>query len=55
VLVDYLCTVIGGRLWPQSDAADARWATRSELAAFEMSGVTLSVIDKAYAAASGSS
>ena len=53
VLVDYLCTVLAGDLWPQSDAADARWVTRSELTAFAVSDVTLSVIDKALSLAAG--
>ena len=52
VLVDYLCTVLAGQLWPQSDATDARWVTRSELTALSVSGVALSVVDKAFSLAS---
>jgi 8-oxo-dGTP diphosphatase len=47
VLVDYRCSVIGGRLRPRSDASDARWALPSELHAFTLSVPTLGVIDKA--------
>ena len=53
VLVDYLCTVLAGQLSPQSDAVDARWVTRAELSAFAVSGITVSVIDKAFSLAPG--
>ncbi len=48
VLIDYLCAVIGGHLRPQSDAADARWVTRSQLPAFGVSAAAVAVIDKAF-------
>jgi 8-oxo-dGTP diphosphatase len=47
VLIDYLCSVIGGRLHPQSDAADARWAARDDLPAFSLNPVTTAVVVKA--------
>lgn len=47
VLIDYLCAVVGGDLRPQSDAADARWATREELPAFALQPITLGVVYKA--------
>ena len=53
VLVDYVCAVVGGRLQPQSDAADARWATRDELPAFALNPVTLAVVTRALDLASG--
>lgn len=50
VLVDYLCAVVDGRLDPQSDADDARWVARTALAPFNLSSLTLAVIEKAFAA-----
>ena len=55
VLVDYVCTVVGGRLRPESDVSDARWATRSELPALAVAPLTVSVIDKAIILATGPS
>jgi ADP-ribose pyrophosphatase YjhB (NUDIX family) len=52
VLVDYLCSVIGGQLRPQSDAADVRWALPSEFPAYALSEPALSVIAKALRLAS---
>jgi 8-oxo-dGTP diphosphatase len=48
VLVDYLCTVAGGQLEADSDAADARWASRQELAALGVQVITRGVIAKAF-------
>lgn len=53
VLIDYACTVIGGTLSAQSDAADARWAARGDLPAFGLNPVTLSVVVKALDDAAG--
>lgn len=53
VLIDYLCSVVGGHLHPQSDAADARWATPAELPAFGLQPVTLAVAMKGLALATG--
>ena len=47
VLVDYACTVRGGRLAAGTDAADARWADLAELAALGVSEKAISVIRKA--------
>jgi ADP-ribose pyrophosphatase YjhB (NUDIX family) len=44
VIVDYLCTVEGGRLAHDSDAADACWASESELARFAITPQALAVI-----------
>jgi 8-oxo-dGTP diphosphatase len=52
VLIDYLCTVVGGSLCPRSDAADARWAARQDLEVFGLQPATLAVIDKALDLAS---
>jgi 8-oxo-dGTP diphosphatase len=35
-IFDYVCTVVGGSLQASDDAADARWASRSELAGLEL-------------------
>ena len=51
VLIDYLCTVVGGQLRAQSDAADARWASPASLPVFELQPVTLAVVSKAFALA----
>ena len=55
VLVDYVCTVIGGQLRPESDVSDARWVTRAELRALAVAPLTVSVIDKAIRLAAGPS
>jgi ADP-ribose pyrophosphatase YjhB (NUDIX family) len=47
VLIDYLCSVIGGHLQPESDASDARWASPGELHVFGLTATTLGVIRKA--------
>jgi 8-oxo-dGTP diphosphatase len=47
VLVDYLCAPIGGRLMPNSDAADARWANVDELTEYRLAVSALEVIAKA--------
>lgn len=53
VLIDYLCSVVGGQLHPQSDAADARWARPADLPAFGLQPVTLAVVMKGLALAAG--
>ena len=49
VLVDYVCTPVGGTLSGGSDAVDARWAHSQSLEAFDLAPVTLAVIAKALA------
>ena len=46
VLIDFLCRVESGTLRAASDASDARWAARSELAAFNLRPDTLRVVMK---------
>lgn len=53
VLIDYLCTVVGGQLHHASDADDARWATHAELPAFQLGAATLAVIEKGLHLARG--
>ena len=52
VLVDYVCVPIGGNLTCGSDALDARWADADGLEPFELSAITVAVIEKAMARAS---
>lgn len=47
VLIDYLCSVTGGELKAQSDARQARWVPRAELASYRITEGTLAVIEKA--------
>ncbi|MBI3400451.1 MAG: NUDIX hydrolase [Acidobacteria bacterium] len=47
VLVDYACTVRGGRLTAGTDAADVRWADVTELEGLGVSRKAISVIKKA--------
>jgi len=53
VLIDYLCSVVGGHLHPQSDAADAQWASPAELPVFGLQSVTLAVVMKGLALVTG--
>jgi 8-oxo-dGTP diphosphatase len=46
VLIDYACALVGGWLAPQSDAADAKWATREQLNECGLHAHTRAVIDK---------
>jgi len=48
VLIDYLCSVVGGELRAMSDALDACWATRHQLPGFVLHPVTLGVIDRGF-------
>ncbi len=53
VLADYWCTVTGGKLKAGTDALDAQWVSRSDLAGYKPASVTESVILKALDMASG--
>jgi 8-oxo-dGTP diphosphatase len=46
VLIDFLCRRVGGELHAGGDAAEARWFTREELPALNLSADTLDVIEK---------
>ena len=48
VLVDFLCTVKGGKLHPGSDAGDACWVRENELGKFKLEQPALAVIRKAF-------
>jgi ADP-ribose pyrophosphatase YjhB (NUDIX family) len=47
VVVDYLCTLEGGRLQRGSDADDARWAEVDDLARLQVTDKAAVVIAKA--------
>jgi 8-oxo-dGTP diphosphatase len=49
VLVDFLCGPRSGTLRCSSDAEEAAWVWRAELARYGVAAVTISVIDKAIA------
>lgn len=49
VLIDYLCRPAGGSLRASSDACDAAWVARSELANYQLTTGTLPVIEKGFA------
>jgi 8-oxo-dGTP diphosphatase len=48
VIIDFLCRVIGGELRAASDAAEARWFTREELADLDLSIAMQRALDKAF-------
>jgi ADP-ribose pyrophosphatase YjhB (NUDIX family) len=47
VLIDYLCSVVGGELGARSDALDAVWAAPARLAEYGVQPVTAAVIQRA--------
>jgi len=47
VIADYYCRVVGGNLKSGSDALEAAWAERNDLAAFGLADITLRVVEKA--------
>lgn len=47
VVVDYVCTPIGGTLAPASDAAEVCWVGRADLASYGVSDQAVAVILKA--------
>jgi 8-oxo-dGTP diphosphatase len=51
VLIDFLCTVNGGELRASGDAADARWASESELERYKLEQPAVDVIRNAFAQA----
>ena len=52
VIVDYLCTVTGGSLACASDADDARWVARGDVAMLGVTDRTVAVIERAFELAS---
>jgi ADP-ribose pyrophosphatase YjhB (NUDIX family) len=51
VLIDFLCTVLGGEMRTGGDAADARWASESELEKYKLEQPAVDVIRNAFAQA----
>jgi 8-oxo-dGTP diphosphatase len=48
VIVDYLCHAVGGSLACASDAEDARWVSRDDLASYELTTKAAAVISRAF-------
>jgi 8-oxo-dGTP diphosphatase len=51
LLVDYVCTVTGGKLQAADDVARVKWVPREHLGDYRMTEGTREVIEKAYAGA----
>jgi ADP-ribose pyrophosphatase YjhB (NUDIX family) len=49
VIVDYVCTLKGGRLKPASDVLDARWVCREDLGRYHLTRKATSVALKSFA------
>ena len=48
VIIDYVCRAVGGSLACASDAEDARWVARGDLARYEVTTKVAEVIDRAF-------
>jgi ADP-ribose pyrophosphatase YjhB (NUDIX family) len=48
VLIDYVCRVTGGKLFPGDDVCAVEWVRRRDLAALQITEGTLAVIEKAF-------
>ena len=48
VLVDYVCRVTGGELFPGDDVCAVEWMRREDLGAMQITEGTLGVIEKAF-------
>jgi ADP-ribose pyrophosphatase YjhB (NUDIX family) len=48
VLLDYVCTIIGGKLRAGDDVARVEWVTRGRLGDYKMTEGTREVIERAY-------
>jgi 8-oxo-dGTP diphosphatase len=48
VLIDFLCTVHGGKLCAGGDAADAQWVSESDLSKYKLEQTAVDVIKKAF-------
>ena len=48
VLIDYICRVTGGKLFPGDDVCAVEWVRRRELPNFQITEGTLAVIERAF-------
>jgi ADP-ribose pyrophosphatase YjhB (NUDIX family) len=48
VLIDYVCRVVGGKLFPGDDVSAVEWVRRRDLPSFQITEGTLAVIEKAF-------
>jgi ADP-ribose pyrophosphatase YjhB (NUDIX family) len=48
VIVDFLCTAVGGRLRAGDDAADARWVRHDDVVDFGVNAFAVDVIARAF-------
>ena len=48
VLLDYVCRVIGGTLFPGDDVSAVDWVRRADLGALQITEGTLAVIERAF-------
>ena len=55
VIIDYVCEATGGSLACASDADDARWVDRAELAGYDLTTKVAEVIARAFALSASAS
>ena len=48
VLIDYVCRVTGGKLFPGGDVSAVEWVRRRDLPALQITEGTLAVIERAF-------
>jgi 8-oxo-dGTP diphosphatase len=48
VLIDYVCRVVGGKLFPGDDVSAVEWVRRRDLPTLQITEGTLAVIEKAF-------
>ena len=48
VLIDYVCRVIGGKLFPGDDVSAVEWVKRRDLPSLQITEGTLAVIERAF-------
>jgi 8-oxo-dGTP diphosphatase len=48
VLIDYVCKVTGGKLFPGDDVCAVEWVRRRDLPNFQITEGTLAVIERAF-------
>ncbi|MBW2146299.1 MAG: NUDIX hydrolase [Deltaproteobacteria bacterium] len=48
VLIDYVCSVCGGQLAPDTDALEVCWVRKEEIGFFDLPEITRAVIEKAW-------